>query len=444
MTIKTRDLRAAFTTTPPIDSLAGGRLPSAHRVMATHAQADKLLGNDRGVVARVGLHGSSAFQIASGLDPDNFVQLYPARNVSRIAARVPPFAVLPGHFLRLSALVYPSGLTVKPGPEEGDNFVDDGAYGRIDVVITWTGPSGVLVTSHEVLLPTSAAPWGAEDTAPGGAWAGLRRVELPLMFPASVTTSAADLRAWSEGVTAEATIAYRGGVRAVDVVLHQIPFGYAREIGTDTTYTGTLVTTGAGQTAPSYPIAYPVEKRSATNPTYGAALLADVADRQHHALGPVLVYWTAWEEASTSAITSSSPHITTTSTTFVDMLDSSSAAWSADGPGWSLSSGSASQQFKSSNARRETRGNNACVPVRCWAYCAHSVSGAATIRFQTEDYSIAELSVSSSTPAWRSCTGHLRAGVHMQDPSVLQLPGKVQTLGAELTLYAFAIEYLDL
>lgn len=442
MAIRKRDLRPAFTTTPPLQALAGGRLASAHRVMSAHAQADLLLGNDRNIVARVGLHGSSAFQVASGVDPDSFTQLYPLRSVSRTSARAPAFAVLPGHFLRLTALVCPSGLTVRPGIEEGDNYIDDGAFGRIDVSITWTGSPGVVATAHQVLLPNSAEVWAAENTTPGAAWSGLRRVEIPLMFPASVTSSSADLRAWSEGVTASVTIAYRGGVRAVDVVLQQVPFGYARDVGTDTTYSATLVTTGAGATAPAYPVAYPVEERSATDPTYGAALLADVADRQHHALGPVLVHWTAWDESTTPTTSTASPNVSTTSTTFVDMLDGS-APWSADKPGWSLSSGATAQQFKSSNAKRETRDNNACVPVRCWAYCAHS-SGGGVIRFQTEDYSIAELAVSSSTPAWRSCTGHLRAGVHAQDPSVLQVPGKAGGAGATLSLYEFFIEYRDL
>lgn len=441
--IRTRDLRKAWTTTTPLEALAGGRLARAHRVLTTHVQADNLLGNDRNVAARVGLHGSAAFQVVSGVDPDSLTQQYPLRTVSRVSARVPPFSVLPGHLLRLSALVCPSGLTVKPGPEEGDNYIDDGAYGRIDVDITWTGSPGVVVSTYQVLLPASGEIWGAEDTAPGAAWTGLRRVEILLMYPENFTTSTADRSAWGERVTASATIAYRGGVRAVDVVLQQIPFGYARDIGADTTYSSPLVTDGAGNTVKLYPVAYPIEERSATDPTYGAALLAEIADRQHHALGPVLVHWTAWDESTTSFTVSASPGVSTTSASFVDMLDGSSSAWTDDGPGWSLSAGATAQQFKSSNALRELRGKNACVPVRCWAYCKHSITGTAVIRFQTEDYSIADLAVETTTPQWRSCTGHLRAGAHAQDPSVLQVLGKA-AVGATLTIYAIFIEYADL
>jgi hypothetical protein len=436
--IKTRDLRKAYTTSAPLEHLTGGRLARAHRVHAAHVQADNLLGNGRNVVARVGLHGSSAFQVTS-VDPTSASQVYPLRTVSRTSCRTPSFALLPGHFLRVSALVVPSGMTNKlPG---GGAWLADIPYGRIDVTITWTGSPGSVVTTHQMQLPTSPLTWAAEDTADGAAWSGLRRLEIPIMFPESVTTSSADLRGWCEGAAAEVVIAYRGGVRAVDVVVQQVPLGYARDGAVDTVYSSALVTNGAGATVQAYPVAYPVEERSATDPTYGAALLADLADRQH-ALGPVLVHWTAWDESTTTFSTTTPPSVSASSTTFVDMLRTSIAAWKSGNAGWSLSAGSQAQQFRTSNAHRETRGKNGCVPVRCWAYCARSVGGDATLRFQSENYSVAELTFSSSTPAWRSCTGHLRTGAHPEDPSVLQVLGKCAGV-ATIDLYAFAVEYID-
>lgn len=436
MTLRQRDLRKAFTTTAPLGELSGGRLARAHRVHTTHVQTDNLLGNGRNVVARVGLHGSSAFHVTS-VNPVSATQVYPLRTVSRVVARTPAFAVLPGHLLRLSALVVPSGMTNKLTT----SYVADIPYGRIDVTITWTGSPGTVVTTEQLLLPTSPETWAAEDTAAGASWAGLRKLEVPFMFPDAVMTSAADRQAWSEGVTAEVEIAYRGGVRAVDVVLQQVPTWYSRDVGVDTTYSTPLVTKGSGDTVQAYPVSYPVEERSATDPTYGSALLADIADRHQHVLGPVLAHWTAWDEASTPVGTTASPSASTTSTSFVDML--TGTGWKASNPGWSLSTASAAQQFLSSNARRELRGKNACVPVRCWAYCARTVGGNATLRFQTEKYSLAELVFSSATPAWRSCTGHLRVGAHAEDPSVLEVLGKAAG-GSTLHLYHFLIEYLDL
>ena len=436
--IKTRDLRKAFTTAPPLDFLGGGRVARAHRLHTAHVQADNLLGNGRNVVARVGLHGCSAFHIAS-VDPVSFTQVYPLRTVSRVVARTPAFAVLPGHFLRLSALVVPSGMT---GQFAGATWFADIPYGRIDVTITWTGSPGTVITTDYLQLPTSAETWAAENPEAGASWSGLRRFELPLVFPASVLTSAADRQAWSEGVTAEVSIAYRGGVRAVDVVVQQIPTGYARDVGVDTTYSSPVITNGIGATVQAYPVAFPVEERGAADPTYGSVLLADIADRQQHVLGPVLAQWTAWGESGTPVGTTASPSASTTSTSFVGLLRSGTA-WASTRAGWSLSAASHAQQFKSSNARRELRGKNACVPVRCWAYCAGAAATNSVIRWQTESYSIAELTFTGTTPAWRSCTGHLRAGAHPEDESVLEVFGKAAAANT-LHLYHFLIEYLDL
>ena len=439
MAIRYRDLRQAFTTSPPIEALTGGRLARADRVLSVHRQADDLLGNDRGVVARVGLHGASAFQVVS-LDPVNAAQLYPLRSVYRTVARVPAFSLLPGHFLRLSALVEPAGMTSKPA---GDGtWKGDAAYGEIAAVVTWGGPSADT-TTHKLVLTTSGETFAGEDPAAGAAWAGLRRVGVPLMFPDSVSTSAGSVRTWSEGTTAEVVIKFKGGVRCVDLVLQQVPYAYARNVGTDTLYTSTLVTDGVGASVKTYPVAYPIEERSATDPTYGSALLADIADRQHH-LGPVLAHWTAWDESAAVSETDL-PSVTTTSTTFVDMLRTSVTAWASTAAGWSLSAGSTAQQFKTSNARRELRGLNACLPVRVWAYCARVGTGSAVLRFQSADHSVAELEVTSSTPAWRSVTGYLRCGAHPQDPSVLQVLGRATSgAGSNLSLSSLLVEFLDL
>lgn len=439
MTTKYRDIRHAFTTSPPLETLTGGRLARADRVRSVHAQVDCLLGNDRGVVGRVGLHGATAFQVPS-VNPASVSQVYPLRSVYRTVARVPAFSLLPGHFLRLSALVEPSGMTGKIGG--AGTWIADSAYGELAAIVTWGGPAADT-TTHKVVLVASGETWAAEDAAAGASWAGLRRVEVPLMFPDSVTTSVGSARTWSEGTTAQIEIKFRGGVRCVDLVVQQIPFAYARNVTSDSPISSALITDGAGALVPNYPVAYPVEERSATDPTFGSALLADLADRQH-TLGPVLAHWGAWDESAAVSATDL-PSITTTSSTFVDMLRTSVTAWAATNPGWSLSAGSTAQQFKTSNAKRELRGLNGCLPVRVWAYCARVGTGSAVLRFQSADHAVAELEVTSSTPAWQSVTGYLRCGAHPQDPSVLQVLGRATSgAGSNLSLSSLLVEHTDL
>ena len=439
MTIKFRDLRHAFTTTPPLESLLGGRLARADRVRSVHSQLDCLLGNDRNVVARVGLHGAEAFQVLN-TDPDQLSQTYPRRNVYRTVARVPAFTLLPGHFLRLSALISPSGMTDKD-PGDG-SAVADGAYGEIAAAVTWGGPSADT-TTHKIILPASIETFGAENTEAGASWASMRRVEIPIMFPDSVKTAVADLRTWSEGVTAEVAIKFKGGVRCFDLVLQQVPLAYARDVDADSVFSSALTTDGVGTLVKNYPVSFPIEERSATNPTFGSALALDLAHRQH-SLGPVFAAWTAWNEAA--AVTATEiPMISVTSTTFVNMLRTGLASWKAASPGWSIH-GSQCQQFKTSNGKREMRGENAAVPVRVWAYCSRDgAAGSAYLRFQSAGHAVAEIEVASATPAWRSATGYLRCGAHPQDPSSLQIFGK-STAGATDTvnISAMLVEWADL
>lgn len=439
MAIKYRDLREAFSTEPPLEALTGGRLASASRIRSSHAQADNLLGNDRNVVARVGLNGSAGFQVLS-VDPVSILQVYPERTVYRVVGRVPAFTLMPGHFLTLSALVQPSGMT---GHFDIINdWTADGAYGEIAVDITWGGP-GSDSTSHKVVLPVSSETYAGEDTADGASWANLHLVEIPLMYPDAVTTSTADLRTWSEGVTAEIVIKFKGGVRCVDLVIQQVPFAYARNVASDTTFTAALTTNGAGALVANYPSPFPVEDRGASDPTYGSALLADIVHRQQTKLGPVLCHWTSWDEGAAVSETDL-PSKTTSSTTYVDMLRTGVSTWTAAHAGFSLSAGASAQQFKSSNGRREMRGRNACLPVRVWVYASRDGTGDASLQIQTEDYSVVRIPVTSGTPGWISKTGHLRCGAHAQDFSVLQVLGKTANVTDTLSLSGILIEYVDL
>lgn len=438
--LKFRKFDKAVTTTPPLQGLVGGALAKADRLQSVHTQADCLLNNDANVVCRVGLSSAAAtaFQVVSE-DPDSPSQIYPLKSVSRVVHRTPPVALLPGHFLRVSCLVVPSG------PSQvaviGAGWETDTVEGRINIAVDFVGTPGTDSRAYTFQLPSSPEEWGAEDTSPAAGWVGLRRVERDLMTPGGVTTDKETLRLWSEGVTAEITIKFLGGVRAVDVCVQQVPYQYARRLETDYTFTSTLTTDGGGAPILTYPSPFPVEERGALNPVFGMKLLERVTDRQQHALGPVLMSWGAWDE--TSDVTDTEvPSLTTSSTTFVDMPHSGVSSWAATNPGWSLSS--APHQAKSSNGLRETRGQNGSVPVTLWARCSRTGVLDATLRFQTEHYSLCDIVVTSSTDGWVSANAYLRAGAHPQDPSTLQVFGKVGVDTSTLRLSGLFIQYTDL
>lgn len=439
MAYKGRDFRGVYTTLPPIEALSGGRPARKDRVLSVLNQADSLLGNGRRIVARVGIHGAEEWQVLN-TNTDSPLQKYPLLSASRVVARTPPILLTPGHFLKMSALVIPSGATQKYVDEPG-SWIMDTPYGRIDVVITWVGTGGVQSTIHKVTIAPSKRLYAAENTINfGGSWNELHRVEIPLMRPVFAET-AANIHAWSESVEAEVTIKYVGGPRVVDLVISEVPWLYVRDADTDTTFSTTLSTAKTGKSLLTYPLDYPVVERWTDDVTLGSELLADVTDLQHRRFGPVLAHWTAFDEGTTVVTATEVPSVSTTSSSYVDMVRQSLTTWDADYPGLSISPGGHAQSFKSSNSYRELRGKDACVPVKCYAYCWVSAGGSGTLAFQTEQYSIATIPVTSTTPAWRAVTGHLRCGLGPEDTSVLQVFGKASS--GTLHMSQFCVEYAN-
>lgn len=442
MTFRTRDLRNAFTTIPPLVALVGGKIARRDRILASFAQADRQLGNGRRVVARVGLHGGAAWQVPN-TSPETKTQTHPLATDLRTVCRTPYFAVTPGHFLVVSALVAPSGQTQRYVAEPG-SWIRDIAGGRIYITVDWVGAGGTDTTTSTLLLPLPSSPDGIEPETPGRSWVDLRRVQTAIIAPENAATNNGDLRDWCNGTTARVTIEYRGGARVVDLAVMETPLGYARELSVDAQpYATTLSTNGAGQVIGTYPAQYPLDAFSATDATLGAPLLADVVDRQACTLGPMLAHWTAFSEATTAVTATDVPTISTSSTSFVGLASEGLSGWRATLPGWSLAAGGHAQQFLSSNALRELRDEDACVPVRCWVYGHVIGGGSGVVRWQSEHFSLAEVTLTGSTPAWYSITGHLRCGVGPEDSSVLVLFGKAAG-GGTLHVSGTALEYLDL
>lgn len=437
MAIKQLDIRNTWGGSTPLNGLRGGQHARQDRVMAAFANADRVLGNGRRVLARVGLHGQLAHQVGS-TTTSTAAQTYPAKATSRVVLRG-KYLLTPGHFPVVSALVLPAGATQKF--VVGVGWVLDVVAGWIDVTCRFD--NGVVETvTYTFETPPSDLQYGGEGATDGWAWSDLRRLGPAALAPAGALQDPADIRAWAEGVTCEITIAYRGGVRCVDLVVQEQPFSYARDTATDavTTFTIPLAVDNAGPPK-EYPSAYPLVARTPTDPTFGTELLADAVDRQHSRLGPVLAQWSGWRESQAVTDTASAG-VSTTSLTFVNLVDTTLTIWSAASPGWSLASGGQAQQYATSDPHRKTRGADAVVPVRCWVYGSRSGFGTAVVRFASEKYSIAEVNITDSADAWWSATGHLRCGLGPQDTSVLQTLGKLAAAGT-LAVRHIVVEYLD-
>jgi hypothetical protein len=440
MALKQRDLRNDSTSSPPLAPLAGGALAKRDRVMSAYANPDRLLANNRRVIGRVGQHCSEKMQVGSA-DPDGGTQLYPTISAQRVALRA-KWQPTPGCFPVLSALVLPSGMTQRPSVEPAP-WIADVPFGELHAIVTFVGAGSETVTFSKK-LPISGEKWAGEKQSAGAAWSSLTRVEIPLIYPDDAKNNANDLHDWCHLSSCELTLVYQGGVRVVDAVVQERPHGYVRNVGVDTAYATPMVVDGSGKIVKTYPVEYPVCEKSPTDPCYGSLQLADVVHRQHTSIGPILAQFTSWDETTQPVTALEAQSVSTNSTTFVSLLSSSITAWSASNSGWSLSSGGNAQQWKSSNAQRVMRDKNAVVPVRVWALCWRTGAGTATVRLQSEGYSIAELLVNSSTETWRSFTGYLRCGLGAEDSSVLNLLGRTSVGTTTLHVRYLIVEYLDL
>ena len=432
-----RDLRGTGTSNPPIDPLTGGRLAKRDRVMSAFSQADRTLCNTRRVIGRVGLHCSEKMGVGSVNPAGGVTQVYPTKTQERVALRV-KYQPSPGAMPLMSAIVLPSGMTNKLSA----GWVADIPFGKLKVTATFTA-AGSTTVSWFVTLPVSGETWGGEKQAAGAAWASMSIVEVPLIAPDNLKDPAT-MRLWSECDTVEITVAMVGGCRVVDCVLQEQPWGIVYDLISDTDLSSTMTTNESGEVVSTYISEYPINERvSGVDPTYGSDNLADVVDRQAHRLGPILAQWTAWDETSQSIADSEAASVSTSSTSFVNMVSSlAGITWSADYPGWSLSSGGCAQDFASSNALRETRDANAVVSCRVWLYtwCTGTTG---VVRAMSAEHSVGELSVVSATPAWRSFTCHLRCGLGAEDASSLVLLGKVG-LGDTLHIRQMLVEQIEL
>lgn len=439
-----RSIGVAGPGTPPISALIGGALAKKDRVMSAYANVNELPTLFGRVIGRVGVHGAEHFQILSD-DPVSPDQIYPLKADEREVMRL-KWSMTPGTGVIVRALFAPCGSTNKYVAEPG-SWIGDTPGGEVIIEATFTRPGDVYTASTTLpFLVVSPEEFAGEAQGPGAIWSTLRTAEAELRPYDWGDT--ADEHKGSDGVTCELLVKYQGGVRVVDLVVSETAATpYVRDIGTDAPadYMRAMTVDGTGKPVKTYPRDYPVSALTATDPTYGTELLQDIVDRQHRELGPILAQHSSWDESTQSVTSLEVAPITIVGTDFQAILHPGLDRWSANYPGWSMSAGGQAQQFRSSSSTRITRDKNACVPVRIWVRCWRTGSTAATLRFQSENYSVAELTVATDAKIWRSCTGHMRCGLGPEDPSVLMMFGKCGAgIFDALHVSDLVVEYADI
>jgi hypothetical protein len=376
---------------------------------------DRCVTMGRRVLLTQSLRGCAAWLVPD-TDPVAGSQTHPLNTTVRTVARG-KLELTPGHMLRLSVLCGLSGQTQRVG---GAAFVEDGAGGTLRVTITWTDSLGATEsTTHDVDLPASGLEFAASiDGSEGGQWKALRVVELSGIFPENLGTNVARNR-WTLGTTVEVAIANIGGCRVVDACVSEEPLAIAYEAD-DTSarwVSHMLGNAEPGGTPPS--ITHPYQRLSESvadgDPRGGTWHVQDVANNQALRLGPTLITWGYYDEDDAGITTTEVAGITTTSSTFVGVPNTSITTWSNTQQGWDISAAGYARPYQHNHP--SAVGNDGVIPVRFRVYytCGATTTGVARIQSAADSW--VDVALSAGTTGWATAYGYLRCGQGPGDPA---------------------------
>ncbi|HEY8377299.1 MAG TPA: hypothetical protein VIK91_12475 [Nannocystis sp.] len=371
----------------------------------------------------MGLHGAAQFHI-SDLVAGGPVKIYPTLDVARVALRTPALPLTPGCLVRASLVALPSGQT-EPAMV---GVPPTGPQGKVYVGVIYNNGADTIV-QKSISIPASNAEYHAQPKGAGASWASLYEFTTDLFKPDDLDVLA-NLAAWSDGITATIAVAYIGSPRVIDLVVFEEPFALAYDLaGGD--WIAPMHADAQGKALPELGGPVPVTKRSASDPGGGVEILTDAAARVCQKLGPVLVFATAWNEAKQDILSTETDYRAITGTDYVDIISLEVSSFDDALPGWSASSGANARRVQESATAHVLRDADNVIPVKVWIYGAMSTadgSPTATVRFETAEYSVAEVAIPAGTSyAWHSATGHLRCGLGPQDPAVMQVRAKCST-----------------
>lgn len=435
---KTRDLsKQPLPTSPPLAPLRGGRLARAGRLNAVLGEQDRVLGHGRRVLLSVGLHGSSEFLIPSSAVV-SLSQAYPTKGHEQIVARA-KVALTPGHMPAAVLTALPSGPRQR---NSGGTWVLDGAGGRVEIEYTWTNGGDTESQTLTLTPPVSQHDDFTEPLEASAGWTEIHTLEATPTVPNGFTTDLGERVKWGEDVELEITVRYIDAPRVIDLCIFEAPTQYAREQDDDGTFTLHCHTV-KGAPLPAYPSPYPIQKLSEAaggDYTGGSLQALAVADRQAKRLGPCIVSWSTWNDATASVTDTENDAIVFSTTTLT--TPDGDTDYDADRRGWSAASGGTARRHNTAGEHQILRDVAAVVEVIVRVRAAVSVGDTGRVVIMAGPESRVEVAVSGASYAWHEQRGTLRCGVAADDPIVWQLFGAVDTGGGtDLSLRDVQIYY---
>lgn len=401
---KGRTLLGLDPTSPAIGGLAPHTRMRASPFFALLRAQDTVPATSRRIVACWTLSGATDWAQPNGaFDPDVAgVYIYPTTDWRTIG--VYRSHVTPGCELRANVLYCPAGIAMKLAP-----IVGDGAWAELRVRATWTngantdGPNNHTMTMEG---STKGTYTGLENSGAGQNWGDLREKQITDIRPAEYLTDPAVAVNFSEWTDVSLQIQIRGGARVVAVVVYEVPRAHVTlHSNRDLTSVHAMPPSNSPQT--SFPQTKAADGATYEEHRFGTTRMLQVAERQSERLGPRGFAMSTWNESTISAVTDTeNDPITTASSTFVDLMNSSITSYDDNNPGWIIA-GSNAQLHRLNDARLIARGRFAVIPVRV-RVDASRTAGTGVVRVQSGPYEWVDVSITGAR-AWYTALGYLRS-----------------------------------
>lgn len=422
--------------TPSIEAFRGRRLAKSKDFANLCAAQDTAFAGCYRVVGDAGMEGRHGTWVSQG-DPTSSADTHPTDNPYEVAQWEGRLA--PGHFLECWILALPSGKTQNSGVA-----TDAGTQGSVEIDVEFRGDSTESDTWSVDLSP-SPLEHGA---LPTDNWAPtLDDYQIVQIFPPDALNDDGALEDFSQGVEYTLDINFRGGARPVDCVVLEKPLAHVQ--GNDPTEPPVHAADIGGQHPKHWPTPGPQTDADdwdgQTESRFGTTQLLEVMEAQGDQLGPVLVYWTAWDPDNFDPTVTTHPtwDITATTTLMVDLFDDSIDTWAATNPGWLVDGSMCQVRWLHDDSNLLGTGR-AVIPVRIWATGDYTDNGGGgiTLRFQSSETEWIEIEFTGGLQTLEA-TGYLEVPVVGDQPlrGNLQVFRQAGNALDEFEFHAFKIEY---
>lgn len=408
------------------DKVRGGALATQKSRDAALMTQMQVLPRGARVLCRAGIQGQLSMLVADGVSPGPPVQVYPLATAERVMARA-RVKLTPGYEIQGWALCLPSGPTQDFSTAEWKEGIPNGTI-KINATITGSEGSSLVSASYGPNWSTElnkGLPSGA-----GACFDVLELIGMDITIPEWSETPG-----WTEGLRADISIIAIGSARPLDIIIYEVPNIAVHD------------ETHREATVPSFPPQMNYQHAitavsQSTNPTGGSQQANKSLQDLRQVHGPMLMQWTTWNEDLVSITATEGTAIQIIQTFFRDLHSTSIIAHADNNPGWSVSSGAYARNLEQSGPL-ELRGVNGAIPVIVRVYARMlNAAHVGTVRFQTESYSLRDITVTGSTSfAWYSGLAWIRVPVHASLDSLLQVLAKVNSAGQTLEIRYLSAEY---